>query len=475
MKRTTGPLTRDDASRYPGRVRRTHRVADLGRAVGKKVTLAGRSLAIQADGFTLDDGSGVVRVLAPELPARFSIVEVAGAVETDADGAPVVRATGGRELVPALREPTAAKQWERFLLHPERRRLLADRARFLAETRTFFAKRGFVEVDTPALVAVPGAEPYLDPLPTRVTAAGRGGAPGYLITSPEYALKKLLVAGVERVFEISRCFRNGEPLGGLHNPEFLMLEWYRAYASYEEIMDDCEALLPALARAATGTTTIRARGMTVALGGKWERLSVTDAFRRYAAVDLERNLDADAFRKTLRLKGYRPRDDERYEDLFFRIFLNEIEPCLGRTVPTILFDYPIRLASLAKRSERDPRFAERFEAYVAGVEIANAFTELNDPVEQEARLREELKLRKRLGKTVFGPDRDFLDALRTGMPPSGGIALGLDRLMMLLLGKERIEEVRLFPAAEIFSFGPGARSAERRVRKRKKMRRKKRQ
>jgi lysyl-tRNA synthetase class 2 len=451
-KKITAPVVE---TVLPSRVHRTHRVADLVRHIGKMVTVAGRVVSVGDDFFVLRDETGAVQIFSPELPVVFAIIEISGVVQKDGTGkhtAVHLRATGGRELVPADAEPTRRLQWERMLLDPSEREIVRRRALYLAAIRTFFLKRGFLEADTPSLVAVPGAEPYLSPLETMVTTADGERTPGYLVTSPEYCLKKLLVAGFEKIFEFSRSFRNEENLGGIHNHEFLMLEWYRAYASYLEIMDDCEALVRTLAKEMNGSQTLRVRGTTVRVDHAWERISVVDAFQKYAAVDLEKNLDTESLRRTVRAKGYRPTDSEAYDDLFFRIFLNEVEPCLGRKVPTILYDYPIQMGALAKRSERDPRFAERFELYIAGVELANAYTELNDAAEQEERLRADIRLRKKMGKTAVGPDEDFMHALRIGMPPSGGIALGLDRLLMLLLGRERIEDVRLFPARELFVF-----------------------
>lgn len=443
------------APALPSRVHRTHRIADLPRQVGKTVIVTGRVFSVADDCFVLRDETGMVQIFSPELPVAFAIIEIVAVVEKDGVGKNAgvhLRATGGRELVPAHSEPTRRLQWERMVLDPALREIVRQRGQYLAAVRAFFLKRGFLEADTPSLAAVPGTEPYLSPLETTVTTADGGTAPGFLVTSPEYCLKKLLVAGFEKLFEFSRSFRNEENLGGMHNHEFLMLEWYRAYASYLEIMDDCEALVRTLAKEVHGSQTLRVRGTTVRVDVPWERISVVEVFHKYAAVDLEKNLDSDALRRAVRAKGYRPTDTEAYDDLFFRIFLNEIEPCLGRKVPTLLYDYPIQMGALAKRSERDPRFAERFELYIAGVELANAYTELNDAVEQEERLRADIRLRKKMGKTAVGPDEDFLYALRIGMPPSGGIALGLDRLLMLLLGKERIEDVRLFPASELFVF-----------------------
>jgi lysyl-tRNA synthetase class 2 len=455
VKKAKAPAVPIVRTVLPSRVHRTHRIGDLARHFGKTVTVAGRVVSVGDDCFVLHDETGAVEIFSPELPVVFAIIEISGVVEKDGTGKNTgvhLRATGGRELVPADAEPTRRLQWERMLLDPSEREIVRHRGQYLAAIRTFFLKRGFLEADTPSLVAVPGAEPYLSPLETMVTTADGERAQGFLVTSPEYCLKKLLVAGFEKIFEFSRSFRNEENLGGMHNHEFLMLEWYRAYASYLEIMDDCEALIRTLAKEMNGSQTLRVRGTTVRVDHAWERISVVDAFQKYAAVDLEKNLDAESLRRTVRAKGYRPTDSEAYDDLFFRIFLNEVEPCLGRKVPTILYDYPIQMGALAKRSERDPRFAERFELYIAGVELANAYTELNDAAEQEERLHADIRLRKKMGKTAVGPDEDFMHALRIGMPPSGGIALGLDRLLMLLLGRERIEDVRLFPTSELFVF-----------------------
>ncbi len=447
-QKTAKPVFSPDV--FPARTRRNRTITEALGLVGRTAVIAGRVVELKDDCFVLADETGKITVVSPELPTLFSIIEIEGATVLKGEER-IFDAVAGRELVPAGREPTSERQWERFILNPETRTIVAKRARLLEETHRFFRKRGFLEVDTPSLVAVPGMEPYLEPLETVVKTAA-GAARGFLATSPEYCLKKLLVGGFEKIFEISRSFRNGEALGGLHNPEFLMLEWYRAYASYIEIMDDVEEFVKRLAKEALKTEELKARGSRVKLGGKWERLRISEAFQRYAGIDLEKNLATETLRRTLRAKGYRPGDEERYEDLFFRVFLNEIEPCLGRKAPTIVYDYPLSLAALAKRSAANPRFAERFEVYVAGAEIANGFTELNDPEEQLARLSEEYKLRRKLKKTLFGPDPDFVDALKTGMPPAGGVALGLDRLFMLLLGLDRIEEVRLFPAAELFAF-----------------------
>lgn len=287
--------------------------------------------------------------------------------------------------------------------------------------RAWFRAEGFFEVETPALVRAPGQEPNLNPLETIARDERGTEAAAYLITSPEYALKKLLVAGFPKIFELARCFRNNEPAGGLHNPEFTMLEWYRAGADYRGIMEDVERLAYFIAQ---GLPTTACRLPLTYFEPPWERLSVGEAFTRYANADL---------------------DSITSDDAFFKIFLTHIEPKLGQDKPTILYDYPARMAALARIKKDDPRYAERFEVYVKGVEIANAFSELGDATEQRRRFLEEQDIRRRAGTSVHPIDEEFLAALARGLPDSGGIALGLDRLAMILLDAESIREVVFFP------------------------------
>ncbi len=434
---------------YPARTNRTHTVAKAKRAVGM-VTLCGRVLSRdEREGKVLlvvADETGSMTCVAPENDvAVYDIVEVCGQVRQHRLQVATIAV-----VVPTQGDPAEGSQWLVLLRDQQLKTRLEKRGEALAAIRAFFVKRGFTEVDTPALVAAPGMEPYLWPFETKVMDAAGKAFPAYLITSPEYALKKLLVAGYEKVFDIARVFRNGEEFGNTHNPEFTMLEWYRAYASYLEIMDDTEGLVQHVAKALCGSTKIRYKGKQLDLAGPWERITVAEAFLRYAAVDLDAVQSRDDLFRMVREKGYRPEENERYEDLFFRIFLNEVEPCLGQRHPTIVMDYPVELAALSKVCSRDPRYAERFEVYVGGMELVNAFTELNDVAEQRRRLEAEQALRKKLKKPVLPIDEDFLAALAFGMPPSGGIALGVDRLIMLLTDAASINDVRFFPASTLF-------------------------
>ena len=326
---------------------------------------------------------------------------------------------------------------------------LDTRRRVIAAIRAFFAAQGFVEVETPALQVSPGLEPHLQAFATSLDEPGAGARPRYLQTSPEFAMKKLLVAGVPRLFQLAHCFRNGER-SATHHPEFTMLEWYRANAGYRDLMADCETLLRA-ALAAAGRPLFTWRGVSADPAQPWVYLSVAEAFRRYAAIDLLATAP-DPEAPSLELLaaaaqplGIAPHAGDGWEDLFFRIFLERIEPHLGCGAPAILYDYPISMAALARAKPDDPRLAERFELYVCGLELANAFGELTDPEAQRRRfLADQAKKRARYG-AAYPIDEDFLAALAWGMPPSAGIALGVDRLVMLASGAPRIDDVLWAP------------------------------
>ena len=340
--------------------------------------------------------------------------------------------------------------WWRPDRFARKREFLAARGRVAAATRAFFAARDFAEVETPALQVSPGMEPHLMAFETQLDEPGEGRRARYLHTSPEFAMKKLLVAGVPRLFQLARVFRNGER-GATHHPEFTMLEWYRAHASYRDLMDDCEMLLRE-ALAAAGGNAFRWKGRAADPSAPWQRLSVAEAFERCGvdllstAPDPERpSLErlADAARPL----GIAPHAGDDWEDLFFRIFLARIEPDLGVGAPTILYDYPISMAALARPKPEDRRLAERFEIYVCGLELANAFGELTDAAQQRRRFElDQTRKQARYG-FAYPIDEDFLSALAHGMPPSAGIALGFDRLVMLATGAERIEDVLWAPVA----------------------------
>jgi len=337
-------------------------------------------------------------------------------------------------------------RWWRPDRHAARRPNLLLRGRLFAATRGYFAEQGFLEVETPALQVSPGLEPHLMGFSTEIVApSGERGAL-HLHTSPEFAMKKLLVAGEPKIFQLARVFRNGER-AATHHPEFVMLEWYRAREPYERLMTDCEALL----RAWQGVAgrPFRWQGRECDARAPWQRISVVEAFRRYAGIEIEPVLgDRAAMALSVEKAGYRIAADDGWDDLFFRVFLDRIEPKLGHPAPTILTDYPIAMAALSRPKAADPRFAERFELYVAGVEIANAFGELTDAREQRRRFEADMAFKRARYGYDYPIDEDFLAALEHGMPEASGIALGFDRLAMLAAGAERIEDVLWAPVAE---------------------------
>jgi lysyl-tRNA synthetase class 2 len=307
----------------------------------------------------------------------------------------------------------------------KRRANLLRRARIADDVRRWFRDQGFVEVETPALQTAPGAEIHLEAFATRLREPGDAEAAGalYLHTSPELAMKKLLVAGMPKIFQLAHAFRNGER-SATHHPEFTMLEWYRAGAGWRAAAEDCVALLKV-----AGVTQQPA-----------EWLSVAEAFRRYAGIDLFGDLAAEA-----RRAGVRVAEDDAWDDIFFRIFLERIEPKL--VAPTVLHSYPAQMAALARLSPEDPRVAERFELFVNGIELANGFGELTDAAEQRARFLADDARRRALYGRSYPIDEDFLAALAHGLPRSAGVALGFDRLVMLAVGATRIEDVLWAPVA----------------------------
>jgi lysyl-tRNA synthetase class 2 len=334
--------------------------------------------------------------------------------------------------------------------HPEslaaRLPFLERRARLVEETRTFFRARGYREVETPCLVPVPGMEVHLHAFRTEyLPHLGQGERRVlWLRTSPELALKRLLVAGAGPIFELARVWRNGES-GPRHAPEFTMLEWYRPGLGLEGLMDEAEAFLRAVC-----PRVVAHEGVQTDLGLPFERITVQEAFARWCGgLDiLATEGDAARLRAAAARIGVAPREGEGWEELFFRLLLERVEPNLGRGRASFLTHWPAPQAALARRDPADPRAALRFELFVAGMELANAFDELTDPVEQRARFARDVAERRRLyGGEGWEVDEDFLAALEHGMPAGSGIALGFDRLAMLAAGARRIEDVLWLPVA----------------------------
>ncbi len=324
---------------------------------------------------------------------------------------------------------------------PRRRmRALRDRARALATLRAVFAERDFTEVETPLLVPSPGLEIHLD----AIAAEG-----GYLITSPEYQMKRLLAAGFERIFQVCKCFRGNER-GPHHASEFTMIEWYRAYADLDAIIDDTEQLVARVVQAIAGDTRVAFGERTIDVDPPWPRLTVREAMARWASVDVAGDEPAGDLVARVRAAGIEVADDTAWDDAFFAAFLARVEPEIAALErPLILHDWPAPLAALARRKPGEPATALRFEAYAGGLELANAFDELTDAVEQRARFEDDLRIRRARERATYPIDEKLLAALAEGLPPSAGIALGFDRLVMLATGATAIDDVLTFSASEL--------------------------
>ena len=346
--------------------------------------------------------------------------------------------------------PTPSPWWAPHR-HEDRRPRLLARNRVQAAFRAWFANRDFVEVEAAALQVSPGNEAHLHAFATEAVTIDGRRVPLYLHTSPEFAAKKLLAAGEPRLFDFARVFRNRER-GPLHSPAFTLLEWYRAGEPYETLMDDVSALVR-LAAETTGVAHFSFRGHGCDPFAPFERLSLAEAFDRYAGLDLLAALDAagegDVGRlgAQARARGFRVAVDDTFTDLYSRILVEAIEPHLGMGRLTVLDRYPACEAALSRRAPDDARVSERFEVYACGVELANAFGELTDAAEQRRRFEIEMDEKARVHGERYPIDEAFLDALAL-MPEASGIALGFDRLVMLATGAHHIDDVIWTPVAE---------------------------
>ncbi len=291
------------------------------------------------------------------------------------------------------------------------------RAAIIQAVRSFFIERKFLEVDTPIRIPAPAPEAHID------AVASEGW---YLQTSPELCMKQLLAAGYTRLFQICKCFRNKER-GRKHLPELTMLEWYQAGGSYADLMVDCEELIGFIARQITGGNSLGYQGQLIHLETPWPRMSVEQAFNRYASLTV-----GDALAK----------------DCFDEVMVNDIEPNLGAARPLFLYDYPASLGALAKLKPQNKQLAERFELYIAGIELCNGFSELTDPAEQRTRFESEQNIRKSLNKSVYPMPQNFLNSLND-MPDACGNALGIDRLVMLFADSAEIDDVVAFTPEEL--------------------------
>ena len=460
---------------YPRRTERTHTAAES-RALFEAepeaentVAIAGRLMTIRGMGrltfATLRDGSGEIQVsfardrLDTDMYQALKdldlgdFLSVQGTLYRTRTDEITVQADSYGVLAKALRPPP--EKWhglrnveqryrQRYLdlmANDEAREIFRVRSVVVSAVRRFMEERGFIEAETPVLVPV-AAGAMAAPFVTRHNALDRQL---FLRIATELNLKKLLVGGFDKVFEIGRIFRN-EGIDASHNPEFTTMESYEAYASYTDVMEMVESLTHHLCVLVHGTGTVTYDGEEIDLTPPWRRLSLIDAIREWSEIDLldEGMRTAEGLRAAMRERGLTPAEDSSWPQLVDKLIGDLVEPRLIQ--PTFLLDYPIEMTPLAKTTEHDPRLVERFEGFIGGMEVANSFTELNDPIEQAARLRAQEENREQFSDEDFDRlDEDFITAVEHGMPPAGGLGLGIDRMVMILTGQTTIREVVLFP------------------------------
>jgi len=345
------------------------------------------------------------------------------------------------------------KTFQQLKQNPEKFRPYWVREAVIDTIRAFFKKEGFHEVEVPLLLPTPSTEPFLEVFQTELKDDQGKKWQAFLPSSPEFALKKLLSAGSGSIFTITKSFRNGEGHSSRHNPEFTILEWYTTPGDYMTVAGEFERLMQEIlyrARPCKLGSSLIYQEKEYSLKTPWERISVTEAFQKYAGIDTETMLDEQKLRIKGAEKGYQVNETTTWEEIWNQIMANEIEPNLGVGGPTIIYDFPVAQAALAKKA-KDPRFAQRWEVYLAGYELGNCFSELTDWREQEARCKADLLERKKLGKTEFPMDTDFIDALKMGMPETGGIAVGVDRLAAIFADVPSIQDVLFFPSEEMYN------------------------
>ncbi len=334
--------------------------------------------------------------------------------------------------------------WEKLRSGKLEWSLFHTRAKIIRTIRTFFESKSFLEIEPPYLTPYPTLDSNIDSI--KVALHDGKGIPHsfFLHTSPEHVMKKLLAAGAERIFFLGKVFRDRE-ITPLHNPEFTMVEWYRTNATYVNIQKDTEELIRFIASELFAKEEIIYQGKKIDLRAPWERVTIKDLFKQRVNINLEENLTTELLKNAAVSCNIKFASDDDWESLFFRIFLEKIEPTLGKNKPTFVLDYPVRMGQMAKRKQKNPEWVERVELYIAGIELANGYSELLAPDEQKERFEREQKKRTASENSTYPIDAELISALRMGIPPSAGIALGIDRLVMFFTDRKNIQDVLLFP------------------------------
>jgi lysyl-tRNA synthetase class 2 len=444
-------------------VRESHQGIEPGEETTDRYRIAGRLTAKRGHGkasfLDLKDGTGQIQVQArvDELDDAYEgllaldigdIVGIEGTVFASKRGELTIRADAWELLSKSLRPPpekfhgledveTRFRRRELDLMaNEETRDLFLKRARTIAAVRGWFDARGFVEVETPVLQPLYGGA-LARPFTTHHNALDRDL---YLRIATELYLKRLVVGGIDKVYELGKDFRN-EGISHKHNPEFTMLEWYEAYADYSVVAEELEGLVSSVAREVLGTTKIEREGETIDLAPPWRRVSLRDAIKERTGIDVLEHPSREELAKAM---GSQPDPEEGWGKLVDGLLSKEVEPTLIQ--PTFVIDYPVELSPFAKRHRSEEGLVERWEAFVGGIEISNAFTELNDPDEQRRRFEAQAEETKRGDEETQPYDEVFVESLEQGMPPTGGAGLGIDRLVMILTGAKSLREVLLFPA-----------------------------
>ena len=444
-------------------VRERHEDLEAGAETDDRVRIAGRLTARRGHGkasfLDLRDGTGEIQIQArlDELGDRYEgllaldigdIVGIDGVVFASKRGELSVRADSWELLSKSLRPPpekfhgledveTRYRKRELDLIaNAETRELFTRRAQTIAAVRRWFDERGFVEVETPVLQPLYGGA-LARPFTTHHNALDRDL---YLRVATELYLKRLIVGGIDKVYELGKDFRN-EGVSHKHNPEFTMLEWYEAYADYEDTAAELEQLVADVAREVLGTTEVEREGETIDLAPPWRRMTLREAIREGAGIDVMEHPTREQLAAAMDSEAS---EQEGWGKLVDGLLSKRIEPTLIQ--PTFIVDYPVELSPFAKRHRSEEGLVERWEAFVGGIEISNSFTELNDPDEQRRRFEQQRQEIERGDEEAQPFDEAYVEALEHGMPPTGGVGLGIDRLVMILTGAKSLREVVLFPA-----------------------------